>query len=72
MSSRLLLVTDEEKTREAISAEVAGLGAEVVHARDGEQALQLLSQRPVDGVITGLRLRGMDGLTLLKRIQETN
>ncbi|HEX9698956.1 MAG TPA: sigma-54 dependent transcriptional regulator, partial [Acidobacteriota bacterium] len=47
-------------------------GAEVVHARDGEQALQLLSQRPVDGVITGLRLRGMDGLTLLKRIQETN
>jgi DNA-binding NtrC family response regulator len=72
MSSRLLLVTDEEKTREAISAEVAGLGAEVVHARDGEHALQLLSQRPVDGVITGLRLRGMDGLTLLKRIQETN
>jgi DNA-binding NtrC family response regulator len=72
MSSRLLLVTDEEKTREAISAEVAGLGAEVLHARDGEQALQLLSQRPVDGVITGLRLRGMDGLTLLKRIQETN
>jgi DNA-binding NtrC family response regulator len=72
MSSRLLLVTDEEKTREAISAEVAGLGADVVHARDGEHALQLLSQRPVDGVITGLRLRGMDGLTLLKRIQETN
>jgi len=70
MHPSLLLVTDEETTREAISAEVAGLGAEVVNVPNGEEALELLTSRHVDGVITGLKLTGMDGLTLLKRIQE--
>jgi len=70
MHPSLLLVTDEETTREAISAEVAGLGAAVVNVPNGEEALELLSSRHVDGVITGLKLKGMDGLTLLKRIQE--
>lgn len=70
MTPSLLLVTDEETTREAISAEVSGLGAEVVNVGCGEEALDVLSNRHVDGVITGLKLTGMDGLDLLKRIQE--
>ena len=70
MTPSLLLVTDEETTREAISAEVSGLGAEVVNVHSGEEALDVLSNRHVDGVITGLKLKGMDGLDLLRRIQE--
>ncbi len=72
MNPCLLLVTDEESTREAISAEVAGLGADVVTASSGEEALELLASRHVDGVVTGLKLKGMDGLSLLQRIQETD
>jgi len=72
MQPSLLLVTDEQTTREAISAEVSGLGAEVVMASSGEEALELLANRHVDGVITGLKLKGMDGLSLLKRIQATD
>ena len=70
MNPRLMLVTNEEATRKAISAEVAGLGAEVIQASSGEEALEILATQPVDGVITGLKLEGMDGLTLLKSIQE--
>ena len=70
MNSSLLLVTDEEATREAISREVAGLGAAVIHASSGEEALEILTSQPVDGIITGLKLKGIDGLTLLKGIQE--
>ena len=70
MSPSLMLVTNEETTREAISAEVAGLGAEVIQASSGEEALAILATQPVDGIITGLKLEGMDGLTLLKSIQE--
>ena len=70
MSPSLMLVTNEETTREAISAEVAGLGAEVIQASSGEEALAILATQPVDGLITGLKLEGMDGLTLLKSIQK--
>lgn len=70
MTPSLILVTNEETTREAISAEVAGLGAEVIQASSGEEALEILATQPVDGVITGLKLEGMDGLTLLKSIQK--
>ena len=70
MSQCLLIVTDEETTRDALTVEVSGLGVDVVQADSGEDALELLSQRQVDGVITGLKLHGMDGLTLLQRVHE--
>ncbi len=70
MNPSLMLVTNEEATRKAISAEVAGLGAEVIQASSGEEALEILATQPIDGVITGLKLEGMDVLTLLKSIQE--
>ena len=70
MSQCLLIVTDEETTRDALTVEVSGLGVNVVQANSGEDALELLSQRQVDGVITGLKLRGMDGLTLLQRVHQ--
>ena len=72
MNPSLLLVTDDDKTRDALTAEVSVLGAKVVQVRDGEQALEALSQNPVDGVITGLKLKGMDGLTLLDRIHQVD
>jgi len=70
MSPSLLLVTDEDSTRDAVSAEVASLGAQVINVANGEEALEVLASTHVDGVVTGLKLKGMDGLTLLKRIQE--
>ena len=72
MNPCLLLVTDDDTTRDAVTAEVAGLGAKVVLAHNGETALEALSQNHVDGVITGLKLKGMDGLTLLDRIHEVD
>jgi len=70
MIPRLLLVTNEPTTREGITVEIAGLGIDVVHAKNGEAALAILAEDHVDGVITGLKLEGMDGLALLKKIQE--
>ena len=72
MSQSLLLVTNEESTRTAVTEAVAGLGAEVVLAESGEKALEVLSSTHFDGVITGLKLTGMNGVELLERIQETD
>ena len=70
MSATLLLVTNEESTRDAVGAEIAGLGAEVVITPNAEEALEVMATTPIDGVITGLKLTGMDGVELLQKIHE--
>lgn len=50
--SKILLVQSDDDLREAIAASIAGLGAEVEHARDGEEGLERLgSGLPPPGAI---------------------
>jgi DNA-binding NtrC family response regulator len=72
MNPSLLLVSNEPSTRDAVIDAVSGLGADLITARDGTEALELFAQKQVDGVITGLRMKEMDGLALMRRLHETD
>jgi DNA-binding NtrC family response regulator len=71
MSTATILVVDDERTlARAIKAYLQESGYEVEVAGDAETALPLLGSLRPDVVITDVRLPGMDGITLLKRIRE--
>lgn len=43
---------------------------EILEARDGEEALELLRTRPVDLLVTDIRMPRMDGIELVSRLKE--
>ena len=66
---RLLLVDDEDEFLAATSRVLARRGIEVLVARGGEEALDRLQQEEVDVVVLDMKMPGMDGLEVLKRIK---
>lgn len=61
---------DELSIRKVLGAQLRKQGHEVLSAADGQAAVQLLSAEPVDAVITDLKMPGMDGLSLLRWVQD--
>jgi DNA-binding NtrC family response regulator len=71
MSTSTILIVDDERTlARAIKAFLAESGYETEVAGDAESALQLLPTLRPDVVFTDVRLPGMDGIALLKKIRE--
>jgi two-component system, NtrC family, response regulator AtoC len=71
MSTSTILIVDDERTlARAIKAFLSESGYETEVAGDAETALQLLPSLRPDVVFTDVRLPGMDGITLLKKIRE--
>ena len=62
----VLIADDEKNTREGLGRALQR-HYEVLLAEDGRRALELLDQRPVDVILSDVRMPGMDGLTLLSR-----
>ncbi|MHC1788098.1 ATP-binding response regulator [Solidesulfovibrio sp.] len=69
MSERLLLVDDEEDIRRFLGMFLADLGYEVHAAENGAQALELFDAVEPAIVLTDIKMPGMDGMELLKRIK---
>lgn len=69
MSERLLLVDDEDDIRRFLGMFLADLGYEVQAAENGGQALELFEAFQPAIVLTDIKMPGMDGLELLKRIK---
>ena len=63
---RILIVEDHAPTRMAISRLMRQAGAEVVTARDGEEALGYLLTQRFDVLLTDLRMPVMDGFELMQ------
>jgi DNA-binding NtrC family response regulator len=72
MSPMVLIVDDENATRDLCRDVVAESGLRTRTASTTEQALEILEQYPVDIVITDLRVPEIGGLELLKRVRETH
>jgi DNA-binding NtrC family response regulator len=67
----VLIVDDEDTTRNLCRDVVADAGLRTRTASTTEQALQILDQYPIDLVITDLRVPQIGGLELLKRVRES-
>jgi len=68
---RVLLVDDDAQVRAMVAELIRSLDAEVHVAESGEQALRVLSQLgSVTLLVSDVRMPGMDGHDLLRRIRE--
>jgi DNA-binding NtrC family response regulator len=67
----ILVVDDEEDTCANLRDILTDLGYHVDVACDGPSALKLVEQNPYDLALLDLKMPGMDGLELYRRIKET-
>jgi two-component system NtrC family response regulator len=67
----VLIVDDDTALRCAIATALGDLGHQAPEAADGEAALAWLSQYQADAVLLDLRMPGMDGMEVLRRIRAT-
>jgi DNA-binding NtrC family response regulator len=66
---RVLVVDDVPEVRRRIAGALDGLGADVIQATDGAEALGLLDDGPVGVVVSDVRMPRMDGLGLLRALR---
>ena len=65
----ILIVDDDRALRRAIATALTDLGHQAAEAADGEAALVWLSRHAADAVLLDLRMPGMDGMDVLRRIR---
>jgi DNA-binding response OmpR family regulator len=71
-SPTILLVDDEESIRTVLAFPLEKDGYSVVQAGDGEEALQLFAEQPIDLVVLDIMLPRLDGLEVCKRLRATS
>jgi len=69
--ARVLVVDDDPVVAKSIDRVLTGKGYAVITARDGPEALEKLAQEKYDAVFTDIRMPGMDGFEVAKRIKAT-
>ncbi|MBI4796222.1 MAG: HDOD domain-containing protein [Deltaproteobacteria bacterium] len=71
MKLRILFVDDEPHVLQGLQRMLRGMRDvwEIATAASGPEALDLLSRKPVDVVVTDMRMPGMDGNQLLQEIK---
>ncbi|BBD10082.1 response regulator [Desulfovibrio ferrophilus] len=72
MSTKLLLVDDEEGIRTFLGISLADLGYDVITAENGKEALKAFAEHQPPIVLTDIKMPVMDGIQLLKRIKKVS
>jgi len=72
MNNRILLVDDEETIRYVLKEALAGEGYKVDVARDAFQAMERFKEAPYDLIITDIKMRGMDGIQLIREVKKSD
>jgi DNA-binding NtrC family response regulator len=71
MKNASILVVDDEKTiRMSLSIALESPGMEIDTAVNGEDALEKLREREYDLILLDLRMPGMDGMEVLRRVRD--
>jgi len=72
LPSRVLLVDDEQEFVETLSDRLIlrKMGSAVAH--DGESALKLIEHDPPEVMVLDLRMEGVDGIEVLRRVKQDN
>jgi len=69
---RLLLIDDEPGIRKMMSLDLSADGYQVFSAEDGGSGLAVFERERPDIVLTDIKMPGLDGLEVLKRIKEAS
>lgn len=67
---RILLADDNESIRRILALILHQSHFEIIEARDGQEALELLEREPVDLAVLDVMMPRLDGLTLCRQIRE--
>lgn len=67
---KLLLIDDEEPARKIVGMSLRSDGYEVLTAEDGKSGLELFEKEAPPIVLTDVKMPGMDGIEVLKRIKK--
>jgi signal transduction histidine kinase len=70
METQLLLVDDEPGILKVLGISLADRGYRVLTAENGEGALRVFHEARPEIILTDIKMPGMDGIELLKRIKE--
>jgi len=69
---KILLVDDEDGIRKVLKITLESAGYTILTAPDGETGLDIFVREAPDLVITDIKMPGIDGIELLKRIKHLN
>ena len=69
---QILVVDDEPNMRKVLGAMLRREGHDVLTACDGIEALEVLEEHHVDAVITDLKMPRLDGMALLRKVQQAH
>jgi PAS domain S-box-containing protein len=66
---KVLFIDDDESIRKVTSIDLTDAGYQVFTAADGESGIDLLKDHPCQIVITDIRMPGIDGIEVVRRIK---
>ncbi len=66
---KILIADDEIDIRELMAKKIARDGYEVIQARDGQEAWELINSQSPDVILLDLTMPRMDGFTVLKNLR---
>ncbi len=69
---KLLLIDDEEGIRKLLSISLRNEGYDVITAENGKRGIELFEQEAPSIVLTDIKMPGMDGIDVLRRIKKIN
>lgn len=70
MTGRILFIDDDKAGREVALFNLRGAGYEVTAASDGQEGVSLFSPETFDVVITDVKMPGISGIEVLRRIKK--
>lgn len=70
MAKVIMIVDDSASIRMVVGIALRGAGYEVIEARDGQDALNQLTGRKVNLIISDVNMPIMDGITFVKAVKQ--
>lgn len=67
---KVLVIDDDEGIRKVLAIDLTDAGYKVLTAADGASGLEVLKREPCQIVITDIRMPGIDGIEVVRRIKE--
>lgn len=69
MKNKILVVDDEKEIRDLLEINLLNEGYDVIKAKNGEEALEILEREEIHLMVLDIMMPGMDGLEVCRRVR---